>query len=159
MDPARRRRNRLAGRRAQAALIAREDGFTLVELIVVMEIIALLSIIALPAFAAQRDKAHDTSMKSSARTAQVAIETYATYNPSGYSGATANTLRQIEPALNDLPGSRLIVAAPYRDNLYRVGARSETGNRFYIVRSADGTLTYTCTRRGSGACPGNGAWN
>jgi type IV pilus assembly protein PilA len=57
-----------------------ESGFTLVELLVVMLILGLLAAIAIPAFFNQRDKAHDADAKTSAQTAQTAIETYATDN-------------------------------------------------------------------------------
>ena len=58
----------------------REAGFTLIELLVVMLILGILAAIAIPAFFNQRDKATDADAKSAARTAQTAMETYATDN-------------------------------------------------------------------------------
>ncbi len=55
-----------------------ESGFTLVELLVVMLILGLLAAIAIPAFFNQRDKAKDADAKSAARTAETAMETFAT---------------------------------------------------------------------------------
>ena len=57
-----------------------EAGFTLIELLVVMLILGILAAIAIPAFFNQRDKATDAQAKSAARTAETAIETYATEN-------------------------------------------------------------------------------
>ena len=58
-----------------------EGGFTLVELLVVMLILGLLAAIAIPSFFNQRDKARDADAKSSVRTAQTAMETYADRQP------------------------------------------------------------------------------
>src|ERR1700752_1455785 len=82
-----------------------ESGFTLVELLVVMLILGLLAAIAIPAFFNQRDKARDASAKEAVRTAETAIETYATDNGGAYNvpagHADAADLRAIESTLND----------------------------------------------------------
>src|ERR671914_556209 len=67
---------------------ASESGFTLVELLVVMLILGLLAAIAIPSFFNQRDKARDADAKEQVRTAQTAIETYATDNDGTYIGAS-----------------------------------------------------------------------
>ena len=67
-----------------------ESGFTLVELLVVMLILGLLAAIAIPAFFNQRDKARDAEAKSAVRTAQTAIETYATDHDGKYTGAISD---------------------------------------------------------------------
>ena len=63
-----------------------EGGFTLIELLVVMLILGILAAIAIPAFFNQRDKATDAQAKSAARTAETAMETYATENGGSYAG-------------------------------------------------------------------------
>ena len=69
-------------------MASEESGFTLVELLVVMLIIGLLAAIAIPAFFNQRDKAYDANAKEQARTAETAMETYATDNGGVYTGVT-----------------------------------------------------------------------
>src|SRR3954452_11450982 len=76
-----------------------ESGFTLVELLVVMLILGLLAAIAIPAFFNQRDKARDSQAKVYDRTAETAMETYATDNGGAYTGATAPKLVLIESTL------------------------------------------------------------
>ncbi len=134
-----------------------QAGFTLVELLIVMLLMGILATIALPSFLNQRAKAADASTKTLARSAQIAIETYAT-STGTYAGATAAALKEIEPSLAQLKGSRLNVKAPQGRNLYRVRVRSESGNRFDITRAADGTTIYACSTARSGGCPAEGRW-
>src|SRR5688572_32041783 len=79
-----------------------EAGFTLVELLVVMLILGLLAAIAIPSFFNQRDKAKDADAKAGVRTAQTAIESYATDNGGSYLAATAADLEAIESTLTDV---------------------------------------------------------
>ncbi len=122
-----------------------ESGFTLVELLVVMLILGLLAAIAIPAFFNQRDKARDAEAKSAVRTAQTAMETYATDNDGQYTGAAsdptspyaAGSLQAIEQSLGDV-GDRLTVVSA-TDDSYEVQVESEVGatQLFRISRAAN----------------------
>lgn len=141
--------------RVGARLRNEESGFTLIELLVVMLIIGILAAIALPSFFNQRDKAGDAEAKSGAKTAQTAIETYATDNDGSYAGATVALLQGIEPTLTNY--ALTLPAAPTQ-NTYSLRVTSDTGNTFDIVNNA-GALTFPCATAGDGGCPaGGGGW-
>src|SRR5256885_5286326 len=55
-----------------------EDGFTLIEILVVIIIIGILAAIAIPALLGQRKRGFDASLKSDLRTVATEIETYNT---------------------------------------------------------------------------------
>jgi type IV pilus assembly protein PilA len=139
--------------------IGREEGFTLVELLVVMLILGLLAAIAIPSFFNQRDKAKDADAKSGVRTAQTAIETYATDNGGSYVGATVAALRTIEPSLND---ADLQAPTNLSATDYTVTVNSSTGNVFNINRGVgallEGQTSLTCTTAGQDGCPTGGNW-
>ena len=128
-----------------------EDGFTLVELLVVMLILGILAAIAIPAFFSQRDKGYDSDAKANVRTVQTALETYAVDNDGDYTGASLAALGQIEGAVNDIASD---MAEPtVTADTYSITANSDSGTTFTLARGADGTLTYTCSSPGDGGCP------
>ena len=137
-----------------------ESGFTLVELLVVMLILGLLAAIAIPAFFNQRTKAQDAEAKSTVKTAQTAMETYATDNNGAYTGADRPKLKAIEPTLSSASsGTNTITTLTVASNAYTLTVTSSSGNTFSILRATDGSLTYPCTpTSGAGGCPGSQGW-
>jgi type IV pilus assembly protein PilA len=136
---------------------ANEEGFTLVELLVVMLILGILAAIAIPSFFAQRDKATDAEAKSAAKTAQTAIETYATENGGSYLGATPAILEGIEETL---PSTGLDVTG-LAEKGYTVSVDStRTGvNTFSITRDpATGDTSQSCSETGEGGCSSTNTW-
>jgi type IV pilus assembly protein PilA len=77
----------------------REEGFTLIELMVVVLIIAILIAIAIPTFLGARQRAQDRAAQSSARNALTASKTLFTDKES-YTGIDAAALKGVEPSLD-----------------------------------------------------------
>ena len=137
--------------------MVRDDGFTLVEILVVMLILGLLAAIAIPSFFNQREKARDANAKMAAKTAQEAAEAVATDNNRYYDGPEGVTVANLRHAEATLNNADLSVPAVGHDT-YTVRVHSVTGNDFEVSRAADGSSTLTCTTAGKDGCPSSGTW-
>jgi len=89
--------------RARLAERRDEDGFTLIELMVVVLIIAILIAIAVPTFLGARQKAQDQAAQANLRTGLTAIKT-AYVDGESYLTA-ASQLPSMEPSLRYLTGA------------------------------------------------------
>lgn len=83
------RRPRPARPRHRSADVG-EDGFTLVELLVVVLMLATLIGIAVPTFVSQRDNAFGAAVQSDLRSAAIALESYRAQN-AAYATAAIDT--------------------------------------------------------------------
>ena len=116
-----------------------DEGFTLIELMVVILIIAILLAIAIPTFLGARARAQDRAAQSNLRNAFTAAET--TYaNSEDYSGATAAGLSSVEPSLSFVAGAvstKSAVSVPSTltsgQQYWTAAAFSQSGNCFYIM--------------------------
>jgi type IV pilus assembly protein PilA len=136
-----------------------ESGFTLIELMVVVLIIAVLMAIAIPTFLGAQNKAKDRSAQSSLRnTVTSAKVLYA--DTQKYSLVTSGTLGTAEPALTfQLAASttpkQVSVMTLQVDPLFYAAAKSDAGTCYAVKESsAAGTQFGTVT---TGVCTGDNA--
>ena len=128
-------RTRLADRRKDARDRG-EDGFTLIELMVVILIIAILIAIAIPTFLGARQKAQDRAAQSNLRNALTAAKTAYVDSQSYQSDVASGVYASIEPSLTFVSGTstgqgQISVASSAADQIY-LAAKSASGQCFFI---------------------------
>ena len=145
-----------------------EEGFTLIELMVVVLIIAILLAIAIPTFLGARNGANARAAQSDLRNALTAEDTNWTNNQ-----AFAADLSSLESSLTWVSvaptAGNIVTAVPGDSNQAVIlGAFSKDGNCYYVLQSNDpGTLSsgasasftgYEQVPQSSSACPVPGAF-
>ena len=127
-----------------------EHGFTLVELLVVMLVMAILIAIAVPLFLGQRDKGYDASAKADARQLVTHIETCGIERRGDFTACDQSAMTAIQTGLPLGTGVGEVEVVDSADGEFEIRARSRSGREYGIVRNAGG-LIRTCVVAG-GTC-------
>ncbi len=141
----------------------REDGFTLIELMVVVLIIAVLLAIAIPTFLGSQNKAKDRSAQASVRNTLTSAKTIFT-GASDYTQATLGALSAVEPSLTflttDSTGPKVVSVSGASASVFYAAAMSDSGTCFYVKddltpTAGDGTTYAQSTTAACTADPGS----
>jgi len=136
-----------------------EEGFTLIELMVVVLIIAILLAIAIPTFLGARKRAQDRAAQSSLRNSLTSAKTIFTDSQS-YSDATVAALNTAEPTIKHVDvgtesaNSKEVSVNPADANTWYGAVKSEGGTCFSIRES---TATGTKFAKTATTCSGTAA--
>ncbi len=118
--------------------LAKDEGFTLIELMVVVLIIAILIAIAIPTFLGARERAQDRAAQSDLRNALTAEKVY--YVDAEAYTTDATSLEAIEPSLSFVAGT-----AADADNVgVTVASQDSITNSIVVLNKQSASGTFFC---------------
>ncbi|MBZ5740019.1 prepilin-type N-terminal cleavage/methylation domain-containing protein [Nocardioides mangrovi] len=141
---------------------ALDEGFTLVELLVVIVIVGLLAAIAIPIYLHQREKAYDASLETDVKTLATIEETVFVDHHTYLSGATAPERLADLRAVGWKASAEAVVEVAVDADRYCIRAHHPGATRdggaggFYWFDSTGGGLA---TTQPLGACADLDSWD
>ena len=141
-----------------------EQGFTLIELMMVVLIIAILVAVLVPVFLGASNRAKDRAMQSSLRNALIAAKTvysdkadYTQADPAALTTATGVGSLTFVDGSTAPSGQNNVSVAPVSANYIVFGGLSKSGSCFYLSDDASGSGTMYAKLGGTGGCAAGGA--
>ena len=120
-------------------------GFTLVEIMIVVAIIALLASIAIPNLLRARITANESAAQATLKTISTAIETYGAANNGSYPTAESLLTGTTPPYLNKQYSSQTVQGYSYS---YSLATSNYTVTGAPSVSGTTGTKTFTISTGG-----------
>ncbi len=135
-----------------------EEGFTLIELMVVVLIIAILLAIAIPTFLGAQDRARDRGAQSDLRNALTAAKTIATDDQGQVDTVTAAALGVAETSITfsataDAASTTTVevLSSTSGSTNQVLLVKGSASGKFYAVGTDDTGAVISCSATGSGA--------
>ena len=139
-----------------------EAGFTLIELMMVIFIIAILIAVLIPVFIGATSRARDRATQSSLHNAVTAAKSVFS-DKADYTLATPGTLTTqtggitFVSAATAPSGQNTVSVAPVSASYIVLGGLSKSGECFYVADDASGAGTLYAKLGGAGGCAANSA--
>ena len=140
-----------------------QRGFTLIEVLIVILVIAILAAIAIPTFLGKRSHADDADAKSNARNLVSFVDSCYTRSEDYSKCATQAETEEGGIPWGDQPGQAQVTIATktsYTVEAISLAKTDGVNHTFSITRTADGAMVRTChagTSDNAGGCK-SGVW-
>jgi type IV pilus assembly protein PilA len=139
----------------------REDGFSMIELAVVILIIGILISLAIPSFLLVRKSTQNRQAQTTLRKFLISAIAEAASDEGSYLTASATAVSTNEPGSRGIPGNQpsldqFTVSVNNQDMLWSAATLSRTGECFYIKDTKSGGTLFGRTKNlAVNACDGN----